>query len=275
MTPLAMVYALVRKELSAHLKSFWIIIMGLVFAVISWAIGQNGFSLTGGEVGQETVLVSLVHLQLYIIPLLGLLIAYDAVLSEREAGTFDLHLSMKVGKLTFLVGKWIGLLLSLWIALAPSMVIQALSFFNAGGDGGQFFRFWAYSALLSAVMISLGLMLSSLSLNRGTVISLCLGAWLLIVVLMDFLVLGLLTLTQGNVADWIINGTIVANPLGLFRLINYLTFFPEETQQILGGLTLRLSISLLLVWMLLPFAVAWMKLSRHYAPIELRNGGKS
>ena len=96
MNRLAAARHLAIRELAAHLKSRWIVITGSLCAVLSWVVAFHGLGFATSTMGSETVLVSLVHLQLYIVPLLGLLLAYDAILGERESGMFDLHLALGV-----------------------------------------------------------------------------------------------------------------------------------------------------------------------------------
>ncbi len=261
------------KELIANLKSWWILIMGLVCAVLSWAVGSYGFSFASGQIGQETVLVSLVHLQLYIVPLLGLLIAYDAILGERESGMFDVHLALGVPWWSFLVGKWIGLFASLAIALAPSLFLQALSFVAAGGSGAQFAALLLYSALLASAIVSAGLLVSSASLNRSTVVSLCIGTWLVLAVLLDFLVIGLLAATQGDVPDELVNALILVNPLGSYRLLSYLHFFPQQVEPLLyaRGVGVAAAVAMLAAWVVGPLLATGYRLTRIYRPVACKS----
>ena len=260
---------LVIKELVAHLKNWWIVVMGTACAALSWFVGAHGFAFTGGQVQAETLLVSIVHLQLYIVPLLGFLLAYDAVLDERVSGMFDLHLALGLRKTTFVVGKWVGLLVSLWVALSPSLALQAWSLFSAGVSARTFIFLLGYAGLLSGAIISIGLLLSSLSLNRSTVVSLSVGIWLLLAVLLDFAAIALLAFTQGNVPDWLVNALIMANPLGLYRLLSYLAFFPNQVEALLNvhnGSAFFAAIALV-GWIIAPALVTLFRLAHSYRPI--------
>ncbi|HCV22676.1 MAG TPA: ABC transporter permease [Candidatus Latescibacteria bacterium] len=258
------------KELVANLKNWWIVIMGLLCALLSWTVGTYGFSFASGELGQETVLVSLIHLQLYIVPLLGLLLAYDAILGERDSGMFDLHLALGVGRFTFLAGKWIGLSASLFIALMPSLLLQAVAFLAAGGTASSFVILLVHCGLLCSAVISIGLFVSGWSLNRGTVVSLCIGSWLLLAVLIDFIVVSLLAATQGDVPDWLVNGLIIGNPLGSYRLLSYLHFFPEQVEALLyaRGTGWLAATFVMAVWIIGPLWATGYRLAKIYRPIE-------
>ena len=126
------------------------------------------------------------------------LLAYDAILGERESGMFDLHLSLGVSRWTFLAGKWIGLYACLLIAVAPGMLLEGRAFLAAGGDAGTFAALLLYCALLASAITSTGLLISSCSLNRGTVVSLAVGSWIVLVVLLDLVVVGMLAATAGD-----------------------------------------------------------------------------
>ncbi len=272
--PLVSVPHLASKELVANLKNWWIVIMGGLCALLSWTVGTYGFSFASGQLGQETVLVSLIHLQLYIVPLLGLLLAYDAILGERDSGMFDLHLALGVGRLSFLAGKWIGLSISLFIALVPSLALQAVAFLSVGGTAASFLVLLLHCGLLCSAVVSIGLFVSSWSLNRGTVVSLCIGSWLLLAILIDFIVVSLLAATQGDVPDWLVNGLIVGNPLGSYRLLSYLHFFPEQVEALLYARDTGWAAAILVMtlWIVGPLLATGYRLARVYRPIPWQEG---
>ena len=63
---------------------------------------------------------------------------------------------------------------------------------------------------------------------------------------------------------------MMAHPLGLFRLASYLIFFPAEVVHLTGGAVLEPAptLAILVAWLPLPLAAAWIRLSRMYAPIR-------
>jgi Cu-processing system permease protein len=270
MEPLRAAIHLAAKEMSAHLRSWWIVIMGSVCALLSALIGSYGFSFASGQAGAQSVLVSLLHLQLYIVPLLGLLLAYDAILGERDSGMFDLHMSLGVSRWTLLAGKWMGLYACLLVAVAPGMLLQAYAFHAAGGGVESFLALLLYSAILASVIISIGLLISSCSLQRGTVVSLTVGTWIVLVVLLDLIVVGLLAATEGDVPDWLVNSVILFNPLGSYRLLTYAHFFPDQVEALLHARHVGVVSALLIMglWTVGPVWLAALRLRGIHRPIE-------
>lgn len=265
------VLSLAGREVAAHLQSRWILVTGSLCAALSWAVAFHGFAFTGETPGHETVLVSLVHLQLYAVPLLGLLLAYDTLLGERESGMFDLHLALGIRPVEFLLGKWLGLWFSLWIALTPSAVLQAAGLLDTGGTIYQFVHFQAYAALLSGAIVSLGLALSGSSLNRGTVIALCIGAWIVQAVLLDLVVIGLLASSGGDVPTVVVDALTAAHPLGAYRQLNYLNFFPEQAVAAphTSAASPAAAHAVLVAWILLPALAVHQRLARTYRAVPL------
>ena len=159
----------------------------------------------------------------------------------------------------------------MWIALAPSLAIQLAGILAGGGDYAQAGYLVLYTGLLSSAVLSTGLLVSSLSLNRGTVISLCIGVWLLQAVLLDFLAIGLLTATDGDVPAAIVNTLVAGHPLGAYRLLSYLTFFPDQVTALLltPGTGLLSAYALLMAWMVGPLAITGYKITRTFKPIAL------
>lgn len=270
METLRAILHIASKELSAHVRSWWIVIMGVVCLLLSGLIGAYGFSFASGDAGARSVLVSLLHLQLYIVPLLGLLLAYDAILGERESGMFDLHLSLGVDRWTFLTGKWIGLYVCLLVAVAPGLLIQGNAFRTAGGGWSTFAALLLYCALLASAIVSTGLLISCCSLNRGTVVSLAIGSWIVLVVLLDFLVVGLLAATEGNVPDWLVNGLILLNPLGSYRFLAYAHFFPDQVEPLLHARNVGMASALIMLglWICAPVMLAGQRLRSIHRPVD-------
>ncbi len=97
------IFYIVRKEWSDSFNNLWITIIAVACSILSFFVCTMGFSFTGGEVQIEALLLSIVNLQLYTVPLLGILLVYDAIIGERESAMFDVHLTRGVGLVSFLL----------------------------------------------------------------------------------------------------------------------------------------------------------------------------
>ena len=108
-----------RRELYSSFRNHWFLLISVILLILAASIVAPGFSISGGKEQPEirAVLLSLIHLQMYTIPLLALILSYDGILAERERGGYDLLRSYPIRYLDLLLGKWLGALVILLLAL--------------------------------------------------------------------------------------------------------------------------------------------------------------
>ena len=111
------------KEFRDRMRNRWVLAVALVFTVFSLAIAYFGGAQQGtvGFRSIEFTIASLVSLVIYLIPLIALLLGFDAIVGERERGSLDLLLSLPITRIELLLGKVPGLAAALtrppWRAL--------------------------------------------------------------------------------------------------------------------------------------------------------------
>lgn len=118
------------------------------------------------------------------ISLLALVFSYDAVTREREEGTLRFIFSSSVSRYSFLVGKWLGVVLTVFpIVLVCYLVVLGLIGLGAGirlsgsewaGIGWMLVASFIYLAFFA----SFGILVSSLTTRSVTSIVLCMLSWL-------------------------------------------------------------------------------------------------
>ena len=82
------VWTIARKELADGLRNRWLLAISLLFALLS--VGIAWFGAAAGQVGFTSVpatVASLTSLATFLMPLIALLLAYDAIVGEEEGGT--------------------------------------------------------------------------------------------------------------------------------------------------------------------------------------------
>ena len=93
--------------------------VALVFAAFSLVITYAGGAQQGtvGLRSLEFTITSLVSLVIYLVPLIALLLGFDAIVGERERGSLDLLLAYPITRGELLLGKYLGLALALALAI--------------------------------------------------------------------------------------------------------------------------------------------------------------
>src|SRR6185369_4501123 len=121
-----------------------------------------------GYRGIDVTIVSLSSLVTYLVPLIALLLGYDAIVGERERGSLELLLSMPITRFELLLGKFAGLAAALAVstALGFGAALLALSNELDGRDAMHFFGFAGSALLLGLAFLSMSLCLSVLACNR-------------------------------------------------------------------------------------------------------------
>ena len=225
---LATVSIVAGKEFRDCLRSRWLVFGSALFAILGLAV-FFGTAAIGGTLQYQplpSVMNSLLSLTVFLLPLLALLLSYDAFVGEAESGTLLLMLTYPLSRLQWLAGKALGqgaaLLLVLVLGFAVLPLIQA--FLPVPYGMGELLSSlcvlvlsgWALGLLfmLAAYWVSLSVR------HKAQALALLLVVWFVAVLLYD---LGLLVVTVAG-ADVLGRGTLtalmLANPASVFRLLN-------------------------------------------------------
>jgi Cu-processing system permease protein len=92
------VRAIARRELKKNIVNLWLPLVAGLLLIVNLVVVRIGFSIAGGEsaVDARALLLSLIHLEMYVVPLFAFVLSYAGVLAEREQGTLDLLLSYPI-----------------------------------------------------------------------------------------------------------------------------------------------------------------------------------
>lgn len=221
------ILATAGTEFRIALRNRWVAIAGALMVLFALVLAAAGSAPTG-DVGLDRLSVtvaSLTSLSVYLVPLLALLMSFDAVAGEVERGTLPLLLTYPVSRLQILLGKLLahGLVLGLAVGLGLAAAAAAALWADPRALAGlpSLWRLWWSSILLGATFLGAGYALSSLARRPSGAAGLAIGLWLALVVLYD---LGLLVLIVadggGGFTTRFLPPALLANPADAFRLFN-------------------------------------------------------
>lgn len=254
------------REFRDRLRNRWVLAVALVFAVFALAIAWFGMAQQGsvGYRGIDVTIVSLSSLVTYLVPLIALLLGYDAIVGERERGSLELLLSLPITRFELLLGKFAGLAAALATATALGFGAALLVLMDKldARDAMHYFGFAGSAILLGLAFLSLSLCLSVLAHNRIRASGLAIGLWFLFVLVFDMVLMGVLVLSQGALDSSVFGILLMLNPADVFRLLNI--FSSEQVQGLFGLATVMpehmtnpaLLAGVMLAWIVVPFAIA-------------------
>lgn len=224
---IARILATAGTEFRIALRNRWVAIAVLLMLGFALVLAAAGSSPTGAlGVDRLTVIVaSLTSLSVYLVPLIALLMSFDAVAGEVERGTLPLLLTYPVARGEILAGKGLAHLAVLVLALVAGHGAAAAVAFWADPDAAAglpaLWRLTWSSALLGATFLGAGYALSALSRRPSGAAGLAVGLWLALIVLYD---LGLLAAVvadgDGVFTLQVFPKLLLVNPADAFRLFN-------------------------------------------------------
>lgn len=265
------IWTLVAKEARDGFRNRWVIMITLIMAGLALGLSLLGSTPTGTtSVSPLAVtVVSLSSLSIFFIPLIALLLAYDSVVGEAERGTLTLLLTHPVSRVQVILGKFIGHLFLLAIAIVVGYGVAGLAIAFSAEDGfaarewQSFLKLLLSSILLGAVFLGIGYVISAGARERATAAAVAIGVWLLFVLLYDMGLLALLasdggTAINGDVVKWL----MLLNPADSYRMYNLTSSNDTALLSGMAGLSAEHRVSdislilILVAWVMAPLMAA-------------------
>lgn len=254
------------KEFWDRIRNRWVLAVALVFTVFALSIAYFG-SAQQGAVGFrsiEVTIASLVSLVIYLIPLIALVLGFDAIVGERERGSLDLLLSLPITRLELLLGKYLGLAAALTLSTLVGFGLVAVLLYQHVSWSGlyHYIGFMISSVLLGLAFLSMAVLMSVIARDRTRASGLAIAMWFFFVLVFDLLLLGVLVATGGSFGGDAFAWLLLLNPADVFRILNV---FSLDEVRTLYGLASIVPSSLgspaimggvMVAWIVLPLALA-------------------
>jgi len=214
-------------EIREGMRNRWILGATSVLTLFAMSLAVLGTAPIGEiKAGAPAVItVSLASLSVYVVPLLALMLSFDAIGAEAERGTLLLLLTYPLTRRQVLLGKFLGHFVILAQAVLTGFGAAALyivfSTETVIGDWTVYGAMLGSTLLLGAVFLSLGYLLSVIVRSPATALNAALGLWLALAVFYDFLILGLILAEDGDlIGGKLIGALLHANPVDVYRIFN-------------------------------------------------------
>jgi len=255
-------------ELRIACRNMWVataIVVAVLFATVLAGVGDStSEALDTDRLG--VVISGLTTLSVYFVPLIALLVAFDAISGERERGTLALMFSYPIGRGQFLLGKFVAHLAVLGIAIgAGFLVAGCVTAIGQGVSAASLYamvRLYISALALGATFLAVGYVVSALTRFSSAASGIAIGLWIVVVVLYDLALLAGLVLDNGGVfTTSLFPWLLAANPADAFRTYNLLASdLAEGASGLIGTLESTpawLTGASLIVWPVVALGVAW------------------
>jgi len=257
------------QEIRVGLRNRWVLATSMLLAALALSLALLGSAPTGGVKAEPlaVVVVSLASLTIFLVPLIALLLSFDAIVGEHERGTLTLLLAYPVARWEVVVGKWLGdgaiLAISTILGYGAAGVALWIDGSVSAGAWKAFGGMVLTSVLLGASFVAMGCLASTLVRERATAAGLAVGVWLFFVLLYDTTLLGVLVADEGRVlGKHALDTLLLLNPADVYRLFNMTSTESVSVYSGMAGpgdpaaLPPPVYLAVLLLWSLAPLALA-------------------
>lgn len=270
------ILTIAQTEIRIGIRNRWVVLASgilLVFALLLVLLGSAPTGATRTD-SLTVVVASLSTLSVYLVPLIALLLSFDAIAGEIDRGTLQLTLASPASRGQVLLGKFAGHVAVLALAVLFGYGIAGAIAFMAGQNTGtdglvDLGRLIGTSIALGATFVAIGYVASASVRQTGTAAALAVAIWLFAVVLYDLALLGgLLASSDGVFAKVLFPYLLVINPADAFRVFNMAAIDAggASTGLAAGGHAMpflpQLAIISPLVWMIIALGLSTFILKR-------------
>ncbi len=264
----SLVFTIARKELRDAVRGRWFWFYAAGFAIVASTLAMvalPGSQVSGfGSFGRTAA--SLVALVQLIVPLMGLTLGAQSLAGQNERGTLRYLLSHPVSRTEAFLGTYLGLLAALFATVAGGFgtagIVTAMR--GSGTNAGAFVRIALLSWVLSAAMLGVGMLISSIVRKGSSALGVAVFIWLALAFLGDLGIMG--TAVATRLPAEAIFASALLNPIEAFRLAALTSF--SGSLDVLGpvgsyaidrfGAALDpLIFMALIVWTVVPVVAAW------------------
>ncbi|HIH2762643.1 MAG TPA: ABC transporter permease [Candidatus Azoamicus sp. MARI] len=251
------IYKIAKKEIVFNFYNYWFLLSAIIFCSTNFTIIYFGESISGdySQTDIRSLSLSVIHLQMYLIPLLSFILSYDSILSERESGTLDLILSYRITLFDVLTGKLLGNSLIFMFSFLIGFLPVSIYLYTLGLDINILIKFILISIWLSIIFNAFAIYISNSSTDRTFVILVSIFIWLFFIFIYDILFTFIAIFFYGIVSNNFLNIILLFNPVEIFRLISIFEFIPLDANDLfginIGNLKIIYIIFAMLFWLII------------------------
>jgi Cu-processing system permease protein len=225
-----------KKEFKDSITNRWFLVLSALFFLLVLQIPYISLVLLGlfpysnipGKIG--TFLSVATSLGALITISIGAL----SISAEKEQRTISYLLSQPIRRIDVLIGKYIGLFLTISVIMVVGVGLALLPSFGDSNVTELGIHDFLYGVIIlvgmSAVMLAISFAISVVSASRAMAISIALFIWLFLTVIYDIGLLGVTFIASGESQSFLY--FILFNPIETTRIIAFILIRPEFTPSI-------------------------------------------
>lgn len=260
-----------KKEIMDNIRNKWILLMTGIFAALTLLVSYFG-SLGQGWQELGLTIAGMMTLVQYLIPIIGLMLGYSAIVGEIERGSLNALLSFPLKRIEVLIGKFLGLggVLSIALLVGFGIAGVVIGLNVSEVDVVQYLTFLLSSVLLGLVFVAISLLASSFFENRSTAMGMAVFLWFFFTMIWNLIIAGI-AIASGGINEMLTNGfpdwyyaVNIINPISAYGTLVSLNVGPVSASPIDDILSTPefysswLMVMILLLWTILSLVLAYL-----------------
>jgi Cu-processing system permease protein len=232
--------SIAKKEILDNVRNKWIIVLTIIFASLALVVSYFGSIFSQGWQNFGATISGMMSLVQFLIPIIGLMLGYAAIIGEIEKGSMSSLLSLPVNRLEIILGKFFGLgsILSFTTLIGFGVAGIVIAANVVDVNYADYLVFIGATILLGLVFLSLSLFFSSLFKKRSTAMGGAILLWFLFNMILPLVFVGIMIassgieniISSGGFPDWY-HALELFNPLSVYSALISLTVGPVSTMQ--------------------------------------------
>jgi len=233
------IFGIAKKEILDNVRNKWIIILTIIFTTLTLVVSYFGSILSQGWQDFGVTIGGMMSLVQFLIPIIGLMLGYAAIIGEIEKGSMSSLLSLPINRLEIIIGKFLGLggVLSFttFIGFGVAGIVIAANVSNVNYT--DYLIFIGSTILLGLIFVSLALFFSTLFKKRSTSMGGAILLWFLFNMILPLVFVGIMIastslekITSGSFPEWYYILELI-NPLSVYSALISLNVGPVSTMQ--------------------------------------------
>ncbi len=273
---LNIIFSIAKKEILDNVRNKWIIILTIIFASLTLVVSYFGSIFSQGWQDFGVTISGMMSLVQFLIPIIGLMLGYAAIIGEIEKGSMSSLLSLPADRLEILLGKFFGLggILSFTTFIGFGMAGIIIAANVSGVNYADYLIFIGSTILLGLVFLSLALFFSTLFKKRSTAMGGAILLWFLFNMILPIVFIGVMvanisfeSIASGGFPDWYFTLELF-NPLSVYSALISLNVGPVSTMQ--GALSISypsfyssgLMVLILIAWIVVSLILAFWRFDK-------------
>jgi len=209
-----------KREIKLGFRNAWTYSFLILFTLFTSGLLLLQASTSNVE-GYTDMAGTVMNMTLYLLPLITLLLGSFSITSEKEDGHWALLVTYPISSFSFLVGKWLGLAITLLTIVIFSFGFSGIlmTLFNQMIAIQTFLLLLVFALLLALAFLSIAFLIGAIAKNRWHALIWTIGVWFIFIISWPLIIISLLSLLPSyQMIQPTLQFVTILNPAELIRI---------------------------------------------------------